>query len=291
MTPFQPFSINICGQLLEISRPQIMGIVNVTPDSFYAESRTMTCDDIKRRVEQMMHDGADMLDVGAYSSRPGAGDVTPEEECERLATGLKALREVAGNAIPVSIDTFRASVAREAITNMHADIINDISGGDLDADIFATVADLQCPYILMHMRGTPGTMQQLCDYSDHGNDVTAGVIGELSGKISRLRLMGVDDVIADPGFGFSKSTEQNYELMRNIGAIGTAFNAPILVGVSRKSMIWRTLNITPADALNGTTALNTIALLNGASILRVHDVAEAKQALTIVQNTYPDIIS
>ena len=291
MTPFQPFSINICGQLLEISRPQIMGIVNVTPDSFYAESRTMTCDNIKRRVEQMMHDGADMLDVGAYSSRPGAGDVTPEEECERLATGLKALREVAGNDIPVSIDTFRASVAREAITNMHADIINDISGGDLDADMFATAADLQCPYILMHMRGTPGTMQQLCDYSKHGNDVTAGVIGELSGKISRLRLMGVGDVIVDPGFGFSKTTEQNYELMRNINAIGTAFNAPLLVGVSRKSMIWRTLNITPSEALNGTTALNTIALLNGASILRVHDVAEAKQALTIVQNTYPDIIS
>lgn len=289
MTHFQPFSINIRGKLSEIKQPQIMGIVNITPDSFYAGSRTMGREEIKHRVEKMIQDGADMLDIGAYSSRPGAEDVSPEEECERLETGLKALREVAGDAIPVSVDTFRAQVAREAITNMGADIVNDISGGNLDNEMFSTVADLKCPYILMHMRGTPATMQQLCDYSAYGNDVTAGVIGELSGKIAGLRLMGVSDVIVDPGFGFSKTTEQNYELMRNVNAIGTAFNAPLLIGVSRKSMIFRALNITPAEALNGTTALNTIALLNGASILRVHDVAEAKQALTIVRNTYPQI--
>lgn len=287
MTHFQPFSINIRGKLREISRPQIMGIVNITPDSFFAGSRTMARDDIKHRVEKMIKEGADMLDVGAYSSRPGAEDVPPEEECERLASGLKALREVAGDAIPVSVDTFRAQVAREAITNMGADIVNDISGGSLDSKMFSTVAELKCPYILMHMRGTPATMQQLCDYSTWGNDVTAGVIGELSGKIARLRQLGVGDVIVDPGFGFSKTINQNYELMRNVGAIGKAFNAPLLIGVSRKSMIFRALDITPAEALNGTTALNTIALLNGASILRVHDVAEAKQALTIVENTYP----
>lgn len=266
-----------------------MGIVNITPDSFFAGSRTMGREEIKRRIEKMIQDGADMLDIGAYSSRPGAEDVSPEEECERLETGLKTLREVAGNAIPVSVDTFRAQVAREAITNMGADIVNDISGGNLDDEMFSTVAELKCPYILMHMRGTPATMQQLCDYSDYGNDVTAGVIGELSGKIARLRQMGVSDVIMDPGFGFSKTTEQNYELMRNVSAIGNAFNAPLLIGVSRKSMIFRALGITPTEALNGTTALNTIALLNGASILRVHDVAEAKQALTIVRNTYPQI--
>ena len=264
-----------------------MGILNVTPDSFYEGSRAMSADDIKRRVEKMVNDGADMLDVGAYSSRPGAADVSPEEEISRLEVGLRALREVAGDDIPVSVDTFRADVAREAVGSMGGDIVNDIAGGTLDDRMFATVAELGSPYILMHMRGTPSTMQSLCDYSACGGDVTAGVISELSGKLASLRQLGVSDVIVDPGFGFSKTLEQNYELMRNMPLISEAFNAPLLVGISRKTMIYKVLGITAAEALNGTTALNTIALLQGASILRVHDVKEARQALTIVQHTYP----
>lgn len=285
MTQFQPFSINIRGKLLMIDTPQIMGIVNITPDSFYEGSRTMQTDAIKRRVERLMSEGADMLDIGAYSSRPGADDVTEQEECARLEVGLTALREVAGNDIPVSVDTFRASVAHHAVAELGADIINDISGGLLDEMMFDTVAQLNCPYILMHLRGNPSTMQTLCDYSQFGNDVTAGVVSELSGRIMQLRQMGVSDIIVDPGFGFSKTLEQNYELMRSLEVIGEAFNAPLLVGVSRKSMVCRALNITPDKALNGTTSLHTIALLKGASILRVHDVGAAVEARTIVQHT------
>lgn len=289
VTHFQPFSINIRGKLHHFGRPQIMGIVNITPDSFFSGSRTMASNDIKTRVEQMLMQGVDMFDIGAYSSRPGADDVSESEECRRLHIGLEALRQVAGNDIPVSVDTFRAKVAHEAISNMGADIINDISGGNLDSEMFATVAALKSPYILMHMRGTPATMQQLCDYSAFQNDITAGVISELSGKIATLRQMGVSDVIVDPGFGFSKTMEQNYSLMKNLHFISEAFNAPVLVGVSRKSMVCKALNLTPAEALNGTTSLHTIALMQGAAILRVHDVAEARQALAIVQHTYSSI--
>lgn len=287
MTHFQPFSINIRGTLRQIDSPQIMGIVNITPDSFYEKSRTMRTDQIKRRVEQLMSEGADMLDIGAYSSRPGAENVPIEEECERLRIGLDALRQVSGNEIPVSVDTFRAPIAHKAVTEMGADIVNDISGGSLDSEMMPTVAKLDCPYILMHMRGTPATMQQYCDYSTFQGDVTAGVVNELSGKVAQLRQMGVSDIIIDPGFGFSKTLDQNYALMRNLASIGEAFNAPVLVGVSRKSMVSHPLGITSAETLNGTTALHTIALLQGASILRVHDVAQARQALTIVQHTFP----
>lgn len=247
----------------------------------------MRTDQIKRRVEQLMSEGADMLDIGAYSSRPGAENVPIEEECERLRIGLDALRQVSGNEIPVSVDTFRAPIAHKAVTEMGADIVNDISGGSLDSEMMPTVAKLDCPYILMHMRCTPATMQQHCDYSTFQGDVTAGVVNELSGKVAQLRQMGVSDIIIDPGFGFSKTLDQNYALMRNLASIGEAFNAPVLVGVSRKSMVSHPLGITSAEALNGTTALHTIALLQGASILRVHDVAQARQALTIVQHTFP----
>lgn len=288
MTQFQPFSINIRGKLLMIDTPQIMGIVNITPDSFYKGSRTMQTDDIKRRVEQLMQEGADMLDIGAYSSRPGADDVSEAEECSRLETGLSALREVAGDEIPVSVDTFRSRVAHLAVSEMGADIINDISGGLLDCRMMATVAELHCPYILMHLRGNPATMQSLCDYSEFNNDVTAAVISELSGRVADLRQMGVSDLIVDPGFGFSKTMEQNYELMRNLGVIGEAFNAPLLVGVSRKSMVCRALGVLPDKALTGTTSLHTIALLEGASILRAHDVKAAVEARTIVQHTFPN---
>ncbi|WP_286085293.1 dihydropteroate synthase [Duncaniella freteri] len=255
-----------------------MGIVNVTPDSFFAGSRSSTIPEIAKRVEEMITAGADMLDLGAYSSRPGASDVSEEEECRRIALGMKVIRDISPD-IPVSVDTFRAGVAREAVVNLGADIVNDISGGDLDQEMWATVADLNAPYILMHMRGNPSTMQALTEY----HDVTADVISDLSEKLRRLRLMGVSDIIIDPGFGFSKTTEQNFEMMRNLQLFKLSLGAPVLVGVSRKSMITKSLGITPMEALPGTIALDTIALTRGASILRVHDVSEAVAAVRMYE--------
>lgn len=279
MAKFKTFSININGQLKVISRPVVMGILNVTPDSFYAGSRTFDSDAINAKVRKLVDDGADIIDIGGYSSRPGADDVTPDEEYRRLQRGIAAVKAIAPE-IPVSIDTFRADVARKCVTADGADIINDISGGDLDPDMFATVAQLHVPYVMMHMRGTPATMQQqqLCDYP-HG--VTADVIASLGEKINRLRQLGVCDIIVDPGFGFSKTLEQNYELLDNLDEFHM-LDLPLLVGVSRKSMIYRLLDITPADSLNGTTVLNTAALLHGAHILRVHDVRPAVEAVRIV---------
>ena len=275
---FTPFSLNIRGRLFEYDKPAVMGIVNVTPDSFFAGSRSSTIPEIAKRVEEMITAGADMLDLGAYSSRPGASDVSEEEECRRIALGMKVIRDISPD-IPVSVDTFRAGVAREAVVNLGADIVNDISGGDLDQEMWATVADLNAPYILMHMRGNPSTMQALTEY----DDVTADVISDLSEKLRRLRLMGVSDIIIDPGFGFSKTTEQNFEMMRNLQLFKSSLGAPVLVGVSRKSMITKSLGITPMDALPGTIALDTIALTRGASILRVHDVSEAVAAVRMYE--------
>lgn len=226
----------------------------------------------------MLDSGADFIDIGAYSSRPGADEVTPEEEISRLDVGMKALREMAPD-IPVSVDTFRADVARTAILELGADIINDISGGDLDHEMADTVAELGVPYILMHMRGTPSTMQTLTDY----NDVTADVIADLSRKLRELRLKGVADVIVDPGFGFAKTVGQNYDMMRNLEEFTRLLDAPLLVGISRKSMITKLLGITPDAALAATTALNTITLTRGASFLRVHDALEASQAVRIYE--------
>ncbi|MDE5914965.1 MAG: dihydropteroate synthase, partial [Duncaniella sp.] len=274
---FQPFSLNIRGEHRSCSRPLVMGIVNVTPDSFFDGSRTMDEDAIAERVLRQVSDGADIIDIGAYSSRPGAADVSPEEEIARLRTGMRVLRSVAPDVL-VSVDTFRACVAREAIEDMGADMINDISGGDLDRDMFSTVAAMRVPYILMHMRGTPSTMQTMTDY----NDVSADVIADLSRKLRELRLLGVADVIVDPGFGFGKTTEQNFEMMRNLECFG-ALGCPVLVGISRKSMITRTFDITPAEALAPTVALNTIALTRGAAILRVHDVKEAVYAVRLFE--------
>lgn len=274
---FKPFQLNIKGVLRSYCRPQVMGIVNVTPDSFYAGSRTMDEKSMALRIESLIAEGADFIDMGAYSSRPGADDVSPEEEIARLKVGMKVLRSISSD-IPVSIDTFRAKVAREAIEEMSADIINDISGGDLDQDMFDVVAKLKVPYILMHMKGSPATMQALTDY----NDVTADVITDISEKMRNLRLLGVSEIIVDPGFGFSKTTEQNFELMRNLGAFNV-LDAPILVGISRKSMITRTLGIAPADALAGTVALDAYALTKGAAFLRVHDVREAVQSVRLFE--------
>lgn len=274
---FKPFSLNIHGRLIEYDRPAVMGIINVTPDSFYAGSRTKA-DEIGRRVRSMIDDGADMIDIGAYSSRPGAAEVSEAEEIDRLSEGMAALREAAPDVV-VSVDTFRASVAKAAIEQMGADIVNDISGGDLDGRMFETVASLRVPYILMHMRGTPADMQTLTEYPD---GVTAEVLRDLSVKLRTLRLAGVNDVIVDPGFGFAKTLEQNYRLMADLPMFAGMLDAPVLVGVSRKSMVTRALGITAKDALNGTTVLNTIALLGGAQILRVHDVKACVEAVRIV---------
>lgn len=274
---FKPFSLNIHGRLIEYDRPAVMGIINVTPDSFYAGSRTKA-DEIGRRVRSMIDDGADMIDIGAYSSRPGAAEVSEAEEIDRLSEGMAALREAAPDVV-VSVDTFRASVAKAAIEQMGADIVNDISGGDLDGRMFETVAYLRVPYILMHMRGTPADMQTLTEYPD---GVTAEVLRDLSVKLRTLRLAGVSDVIVDPGFGFAKTLEQNYRLMADLPMFAEMLDAPVLVGVSRKSMVTRALGVTAKDALNGTTVLNTIALLGGAQILRVHDVKACAEAVRIV---------
>lgn len=278
MNVFRPFSLNIRGKLHIFDRPLVMGIVNVTPDSFFADSRTYDDNAIKARVRKMLDEGADIIDIGAYSSRPGADEVSVEEETMRIAKGMMIIRQIAPDTI-ISVDTFRADVARVAVESYGADIINDISGGDLDDKMWSTAAQLHAPYILMHMRGTPATMQSMTDYKN----VTADVVNDLSAKLRKLRLAGVADVIIDPGFGFGKTIEQNFDLMRNLDIIAGTLDAPLLVGISRKSMITKSLNISPADALAGTIALNTIALMRGASIIRVHDVAEAVATLRMYQ--------
>ena len=276
-------SINIKGSLHHFHKPWVMGILNVTPDSFFAESRTIETDDIRRRIDDLISQGADIIDIGGYSSRPGAPEVSTDEEYSRLARGLEAIRKYHPDTL-ISVDTFRADVARRCVSDWEADIINDISGGNLDAEMWPTVAELRVPYILMHMRGTPSSMQSLCDY----NDVTADVIRDLAFKIDAMHQLGIADIIVDPGFGFAKDINQNYQLMAELDQF-KQLNAPLLVGISRKSMIYRPLDITPQTAINGTTVLNTFALLHGANILRVHDVKEAVEAVKIIdlikQNT------
>ena len=270
-------SINIKGKLHYFHNPWVMGIVNVTPDSFYADSRTFDSQSIYNRIANLIEQGADAIDIGGYSSRPGAADVSAQEEYSRLASALEIIRKHFPDTI-VSIDTFRADVARKCVLDWQADIINDISGGIADPEMWNTVAELKVPYILMHMRGTPKTMQSLCDYSD----VTADVIKDLAAKIDKMRQLGIADIIIDPGFGFAKTLEQNYTLMSELQEF-KRLDMPLLVGISRKSMIYKALDIKPENALNGTTVLNTIALAKGADILRVHDVKEAKEAVKITK--------
>lgn len=270
------YTLNVRGRLLDLSEPQVMGILNVTPDSFYAESRMKTEEAIRKRVRQIQEEGGSMIDVGAYSSRPGADDVSADEEMARLKRGMKIVREEAPE-IPVSVDTFRADVAKMCIEELGADIINDISGGELDKEMFHTVAKLGVPYILMHMKGTPQTMQE----APHYDDLMKEVMLYFSEKIQQLRDLGQKDIILDPGYGFAKTLDHNYELLVHQEML-SIFELPLLVGVSRKSMIYKLLGCTPDEALNGTTALNTIALQKGASILRVHDVKEAVEVVRIV---------
>lgn len=267
-------TINIGGRLFSLEQPVVMGILNVTPDSFFPGSRKQSEEDIRNRVIQIRDEGAAMIDIGGYSSRPGADDVSPEEETARLLTGIRITRQEWPDAI-ISIDTFRADVARTCIQN-GADIINDISGGDMDPEMFQTVAELHVPYILMHMKGTPQTMQQ----DPHYDDLLSEVLRHLGERVEKLHELGVPDIILDPGFGFAKTLSHNYELMSRMQEL-SILELPLLVGISRKSMIYRLLGGTPDTALNGTTVLNTIALMNGAKILRVHDVKEAVEATKI----------
>lgn len=269
--------INVNGQLMDFERPRVMGILNVTPDSFYAGSRQQTADDITRRVHQIIEEGGDIIDIGAYSSRPFAEDVSPEEEMRRLRQGLGIVRKVAPEAI-ISVDTFRSDVARMCVEEFNVTIINDISGGEMDQHMFDTIAELQVPYILMHMKGTPQDMQVNPGY-EH---LLKEVLYYFSKKVAQLHDLGVKDIILDPGFGFGKTIDDNYLLLEHLDDF-QILELPILVGVSRKSMIYKVLGITPEDALNGTTALNTIALMKGADLLRVHDVREATEVINIVE--------
>lgn len=271
----EDLTINIRGRLLDFRKPWIMGILNVTTDSFYAGCRAEDERAVAERVREIKNEGADCIDIGACSTRPGSEPTDEATELSRLLGAIAIVRREWPDAT-VSVDTYRASVARKCI-EAGADIINDISGGTLDPDMFDTVADMKVPYILMHMRGTPATMSSFTDY----NDVAADVITELAYRIRELRERGVCDIIVDPGFGFAKDVEQNYRLMASLDEI-CRIGLPVLVGVSRKSMIYKPLGITPAEALPGTIALNTYALLHGASILRVHDVGAAVQARDIL---------
>lgn len=267
-------TINVRGRLVSLDEPQVMGILNVTPDSFFATSRCRSEEEIRQRVCMMRREGATMVDIGAYSSRPGAEEVSVEEELRRLLPAVGIVREEWPDAI-ISVDTFRAEVARQAV-EAGADIINDISGGEMDKDMFRTVAELHVPYILMHMQGTPQDMQK----APHYDNLMCEVFRSLGERVEELHEMGVADVIVDPGFGFGKTMAQNYEMMARLGEF-RLLGCPILVGISRKSMVYRLLDATPEESLNGTTALNTIALMNGASILRVHDVRESVEAIKI----------
>lgn len=269
--------INVNGSLMDLSKPCVMGILNVTPDSFYEGCRMQTETDITYRVEQIIKEGAGMIDIGAYSSRPNAKNVSPQEEMERLRMGLTVLRKVQPHAI-VSVDTFRADVARMCVEEYGVAIINDIAAGEMDKDMFRTVAKLNVPYIMMHMKGTPQNMQQHPHYDDFLKDVFL----YFTRKVQQLRDMGVKDLILDPGFGFGKTMKHNYELLAHLEEF-RVFELPLLVGVSRKSMIYNLLGTTSQEALNGTTVLNTLSLLKGADILRVHDVREAVETVKIVE--------
>lgn len=274
------YNINVGGRLLDFRKPRVMGILNVTPDSFFADSRKQSEREIRDRAEQIVREGAAIIDVGAYSSRPGADDVSAKEEMERLRLGLSAVRNACPDAI-VSVDTFRSDVARMCVEEYGVGIINDISGGEMDKDMFATVAKLGVAYVLMHMQGTPQSMQ---DSPQYGN-VALEVARYLAERVQRLRDLGQKDIILDPGFGFGKTLRHNYELLESLDYIKDMAQLPLLVGVSRKSMVYKPLGISPEEALNGTTALNTMALMKGADVLRVHDVKACAEAVELFMLT------
>jgi len=270
------YSMQIKGQLINFSIPKVMGVLNVTPDSFYDGGRYIEKDKILGKVEKMILEGVDFIDIGAYSSRPGAVIISYEEELKRLSETMELLRSCFPEST-ISIDTFRSGIARKMVEEYKADMINDISAGDMDKEMFNTIADLQIPYVIMHMQGTPKTMQKNPKY----DNIVKDILTFFSGKVEELKLLGVDNVILDPGFGFGKTLDHNYELMNGLGQF-SILNKPVMVGVSRKSMIGKLLGCTPDEALNGTVVLNTVALMKGIDILRVHDVKEAVEAIRIV---------
>lgn len=274
--------INIGGRLWAVGpgEEQVMAIVNVTPDSFFAGSRRQSEAEVMAAAERALLDGAGMIDLGGYSSRPGADEVLPEEEYRRLERGVETVRRVVGEAFPLSVDTFRAEVVRRLYDRFGAFVVNDISAGELDPEMISTVGQLGLPYIAMHMRGTPQTMASMTDYSAEEGGVTGAVMRYFGTKVAEVRAAGVKDLILDPGFGFAKTVEQNFELLGQMDKL-SLFGCPVLAGLSRKSMIWRTLETTPAEALNGTSVLNWEALRRGASILRVHDVREAVETVRL----------
>lgn len=274
------FSLNIKGRLHEFDRPAVMGILNVTPDSFYASSRT-NADNVASRALELIADGADIVDIGAYSTRPGHDPVSQADEVRRLEPAVKAIREAAPDAI-ISVDTFRAEVAMMAVGDWGADMVNDISGGDSDEKMFDTVASLKAPYVLCH--------NQPANTAADANQFVCDTITSLARRLQRLALMGVCDVIVDPGIGFGKTVRQNYDIIANL-RLFEVLQRPILVGVSRKSMITKQLNITVEEALNGTTVLNTLAVERGASILRVHDPRAAREAIALCEECKPSAMS
>lgn len=273
--------INIRGMLMDLSRPRVMGIINITDDSFYAASRHTGESDILAVAERMLEDGADILDLGGCSTRPGSEEVPESLELDRVCRATDLVMNRFPDAV-ISVDTYRASVAEAAVTEAGAAIINDISGGELDAAMFPLVSKLNVPYIMMHMRGTPKTMQA----DPHYSDVVVEILEWFGQRLAVLKAEGVKDIILDPGFGFGKNAGHNFEILRRLSEFRLAGH-PVLAGLSRKSMIWKTLGISPEGALNGTSALNMTALVNGASILRVHDVMEARQVVTLFEKIYP----
>jgi dihydropteroate synthase len=273
----KPKYINAGGILLDLSTPKIMGVINLTPDSFYMGSRISGEKELIRKAVKMIEDGADILDVGGYSSRPNAEDISVEEEKKRVLDSVRLINKELPQAI-ISIDTFRSEIAREAVISCGANIINDISAGDADPLMLSLVEELKVPYIMMHMKGNPRTMQENPVY----DDVVADILKWVSHKIVRLNAAGVKDIIFDPGFGFGKTIKHNFEMLKRLHDFSVT-RLPLLVGVSRKSMICKTLSISPEEALNGSTVLNTVALLNGADILRVHDVKEAVQVVKLIK--------
>jgi dihydropteroate synthase len=274
--------INIKGRLLDLRHPRIMGIINVTEDSFYPGSRYTSDEEILAIAGKMLEEGADILDIGGCSTRPGALNVPEEDEKKRVCRATELILARYPEAV-ISVDTYRASVAGEAVINSGAAIINDISGGEMDKGMFPLVIRLNVPYIIMHMQGTPETMQS----EPHYDDVVSDILFWFGQRIAQLQQAGMKDIILDPGFGFGKTAKHNFDILARLNEFHIA-GLPLLAGLSRKSMIWRTLNITPDDALNGTSALNMTALMKGASILRVHDVKEAKEVITLFEKIYPD---
>jgi dihydropteroate synthase len=275
--PEKPKYINVGGKLLDLTTPRVMGIINVTPDSFYKGSRVTNDKEIIMTAVKMTGEGADILDIGGYSSRPDAQDVAAEVEKERVLNAIRLIRKELPLAV-ISIDTFRSEIAFEAVDGCGAHIINDIYGGEADSEMFSVVRRLNVPYVMMHMQGTPATMQKNPRY----DDVVADILKWFSRKIVSLQSEGVKDIILDPGFGFGKTRAHNFEMLRRLNDFNVA-GLPLLIGISRKSMIWKTLDLTPDEALNGTSVLNAVALLNGADILRVHDVKEAVQTIRLIE--------